>query len=172
MLCYTKLQVTFLEAGASSSTAATSDPLAVSAAAQHDKLQAVLAQARAIRGQPKAQTRRPHLSSIQPGHSTRSAIPSHTTQLNISTSKHDRVRKPGIVTDSTDGSVGSRHCHPARPTSKSQLPLPDKLLPDKPSASGKGTAKKLQSETSKEASKRSVPLQLPADFTQALNAFR
>ena len=171
-----------MKAGASACTAATSAwAAAPPAAAPHDKLQAVLAQARAIRGQPKAQTaNRPHLSSKQPGQSRRSAAPSHTTQLNTSACRQDCVTKPHIGTDSTDGSISSRHRHPARPASKSQLPsaqqagqqLPENLLPGKPSASGKGTSKKVPSDTSKEASRRPVPLQLPADFAEALNALR
>lgn len=171
-----------MKAGASPCTAATSDwAAAPPAAAPHDKLQAVLAQARAIRSQPKAQiANRPHLSSIQPGQSTRSVTSSQITQLNTTASKHDRVTKPCLATDITDGSVSSRHRHAARPSSKSQLPsaqqaeqqLPEQLLQGKLSASGKGTAKKVQSDTSNKAVRRPVPLQLPASFTEALNVLR
>lgn len=177
-------KVLFLAAGASATTTAPPDlATALPAAAHHDRLQAVLAQARAIRGQ--LETTRSYLSPIQPEQSKPSApfTPSQGTQLHASTSKHACNIKPEAVTDSKRDRVSSnsRRCHRS---CKSQPPnvqqagqqLPEKLLPGKRLPSGKSTATQAsptpQSDTGKEASSLPVPLQLPADFTEALQALR
>lgn len=175
-------KVLFLAAGASVSTSAPPDLATASPAdAHHDKLQAVLAQARAIRGQPKASTaNRYYLAPIQPEQSKRSApvTPSRGTQLPAATSRHHCSTKREAVADSSN----SRQCNQS---SKAQPPnvqqagqrLSEKLLPGKPLTLCKSTAKKasptLQSDTGKEAFRLPVPpLQLPADFTEALHALR
>ena len=180
-------KVLFLAAGASAATTAPPDlATALPAAAHHDKLQAVLAQARAIRGQPKTSTaNRSYLSPIQPEQSKPSApvTPTQGTPLHASTSKHACSTKPEAVTDSKRDRVSSnsRQCHRS---SKFQPPtaqqagqqLPEKLLPGKRLPSGKSTATQAsptpQSDIGKEASSLPVPLQLPADFTKALHALR
>lgn len=147
-------------------------PTAAPAVAQHDKLQAVLAQARAIRRQGKTQTaNRSHLSTIQPAVSTRPAPgPVSQAQLNTPSCSHDRRTMCHTVTANRGSTDSSSHGHSARSASKSQLPAVEPLT------SGKGTETKpsltAQPGTDNKASRPSVPLQLPADFKEALNALR
>ncbi|KAL3144454.1 hypothetical protein ABBQ32_004198 [Trebouxia sp. C0010 RCD-2024] len=162
-------------------------PTAGLAVPQHDKLQAVLAQARAIRRQGKTQAaNRSHLSTIQPAVTSRRAPGpvSQSTELNTSSCSHDRRTMCHTVTANTGSKDSSRYGHSACPANRSQLPnaqrprqqLPEQLLPVEPLASGKGTETKpsltAQPGTDNEASRRSVQLQLPADFREALNALR
>lgn len=165
-----------------SSTAVTSELAAADpVVGQHDKLQAVLAQARAIRRQGKSETtNRSHLSSIQPVMPTR-PVPRPGTKLNRSSSSHECSAKRH--TENINGSDSSNHSHSARPASKSQLPsaqhvqqqLPGKPLPDILSTSQKSTAKTplaAQPGIGRDASQYPVPLEPPAHFREAFNALR
>ena len=155
--------------------------------AQHDKLQAVLAQARAIRVQLKTQTapaqttpdpqRKPVKAGLMSQRQPSRPI-SKPSLSKRSTSMHDGTNSSATLARSTT-SKGINKSKPgdlAPPTGKSsaaqqaqQRPLAEPAMAPDSSA---GSTLVPHSGAQKKASSCPVPLQLPADFRKALNALR
>ena len=163
--------------------------------AKTEKLQAVLAQARAIRGQTTSRAAEAVQSQAQP---VRSQKPQRLNSRHVTSSKParasrttatsmlDRINNPPVVPSSgakhssSNNSRLSEQDHLAGKSSlgtaqKSQQKPSEHRLAEQESGVPSGLAGSTlqsQSETGGSTSQYPVPLQLPAEFRKALNALR